>query len=113
MHLLFTTVSIIIEIVLGGSILLYAPFARDLSRALIIPFVLALLWSLFRVACIFIFGESSPPMIAFLLAPFAAVFYAGLARGAKMLLFQIPFLSRREKSLRVRFTKSDDKPNSR
>jgi hypothetical protein len=68
---------------------LYAPFSSTWQRAVLITGVFGAGWSMLRMVTIIWFGESTPPMIGFLIFPLIVVVSACMLRLVKLLVFRI------------------------
>ena len=104
-ELILTTVNVVLQVGVYVSIFVYAPLARNATRAVVVPLILALVWVGFRIASIYIRSETSPPLFGLLLVPIAAVAYSAAARALKKLIFRTGLVQRVEQALRSRFSK--------
>ena len=81
---------------------LYSPFAKGWKRALLVPFILMVIWGSIRIVAIASYREPSPPLIGFVVVPFIVAISAAIVRGLKLLLFHVPFFRDMEQSIRSR-----------
>jgi hypothetical protein len=71
------------------SIFAYAPFAKSWKRALVVPSVLALAWSITRCQADVYYDEDAGPGIFYVIVPLEAVMFASIARTLKLFLFKM------------------------
>jgi hypothetical protein len=60
----------VLALVMAAALILYAPFAKTLARAVLIVFIASLIGSVYRSIVIIEFREFEPPMFASLFAFF-------------------------------------------
>lgn len=71
-------------------------FASSWYRAVALAVVPLTLWGLLRISTIFVFGENSPPLAGFLVAPVFAAIYVCFLRGLRILFFRLLSKMRRK-----------------
>lgn len=96
----------VVGILAMASVVVYAPFAKDWLRALLVPFLLTSLWGILRLLAILVFREEQPPMMGFVILPPLFSAYAATARALKLILVRSPKLSKLEEKTRSFFGKA-------
>ena len=68
-----------------------------------VPWLITFCWSICRILSIITYGESSPPGIGFLLAPFSAALFACVFRVVKIGIYEeFPCVHQFETMVRLR-----------
>jgi hypothetical protein len=71
----------VVAVLCLSSTIFYSPFAKQWKTSLAVPFLLAFLWALIRLAMITGYGEAEDiPLFGILFAPFGYLAWAALAR---------------------------------